>query len=431
MKNLLPRIYLCLFSIFMPGCHKEKDTSSPLISIVKPVFGSVYSINDTVWISAVISDDSKLESVKVSMLDPDQKPVLASQIFYPGTSVFNLYTGLPIDDIHLSGGTYSLQVKAFDGTNFTNSYIDILIIEQPTVLKSVVLVSRSGIYGTDISTVDGGGSIKKVLTVDGDYKASEISSYDQVLYTAGAFSGDLNAVFLPSGHVVWDVPLVSSPPYRYFEDVLYSRPLLYVAYYSGSIYGYNRQGSVVYSTSIVNNYFPEKVGVVNNVLLSCMKSKIGKTNLIVAYYLASGSIMQSTDINMDVVAFGAWDEDNVIMFGNEGNAGKIVEYTLSTNKIRFLREFSDGRIVTVSEKDNGNYFIAGTTAIHWYLRSTNTLVGFLPAKPNAIIEVDKVNQQLYVLYDHNLSSYDLVGGLQKINIPVADSVLALHLLYNK
>jgi len=422
---------LCSLSFLGLSCHKEIDTNSPVITIVKPVKGSVYSVNDTIWISATITDESLLESVKVSLLDQDQKPVLGSKIFYPGASDYNLITCLPIDDIHLSGGLYSIQVKAFDGTNFTNAFIEVQINEIPMELKSVVLVSRSGIYGTDISTFSGSGDWHKVLSLSGDYKTSDVSSYDQLVYTAGALSGNLNATFLPAGTVDWQLPLVSSPPYRYFEDIFFFWPLLYVAYYDGSIYGYNRQGTIVFSANVVNDYFPERLCLVNNVLLASLQSKTGKINLLAAYYQVSGSIIQSLTCPINVIAFKAEDNDNVLVFGNDGNLGKIMEYTLSQNKLRLLHEFPDGPIHAVARNDEGNYFIAGGQGVHWYIRSSNTLVEFLPSAPGALIDVDIVNEHLYVISKNYLSAYELSGGKQILNIPVADSALALHLLYNK
>ena len=431
MKKIHLYLYICLLSFIGFSCHKENDTNSPVITIVKPVKGSIYSVYDTIDISAVISDESVIESVKVSLLDQDLKPVMATQQFYPSTSGYNLNTSLQLDDIHLPGGTYSIQVKAFDGTNFTNAYINVLINEVPKELKSVLLVSKSGIYGTDLSTLNGNGTWHKILTINGDFKNSDISSYDQLIYTSGAHSGNLNAIFLPQGSLVWNVPLMSFPPYRYFEDLFFSWPLLYVAYYNGMTYGYDRQGTVVYSTNIFGDYFPEHIGIVNKQLLAILKSKSGNTSLLVTYYQGSGSIMQSTNIGMSVTSFEEEDNDNVLVFGNDANIGKIMEYTLSKNKLRFLHEFPDGRIIAVTKREDGSFYIAGANAVHLYIRLTNSLVEFLPAKPTALVDFDEVNKQLYTLSDHNLTAYDFMSGQQTLNIPVADSALALHLLYNK
>jgi hypothetical protein len=415
----------------MVGCNKESDTNSPSITILAPVKGSVYSVYDTIRISAVIKDESKLESVKVTLLDQDQKPVLGSQVFKPTTSDYIVKSTLPINDIHLKGGRYSLQVKAYDGTNFTNAYSDIFINEIPLALKSILLVTRAGNYGTDISMLSEGGVWRKIIMVTGDYNTSDINSYDQVIYTAGALSGDLNAVALPEGNVAWQVPLLSSPPYRYFEDVLFSWPLLYVAYYDGYVYGYQHNGTVVYSTNTTLNYYPEKLGLVSNTLLAWLHSKTGNVSLLAAYYLASGSMMQSVNIPIDVIAFENEDNDNVLVFGNVEGTGKIMEYTLSQNNLRFLHDFPDGRIGNVARMDNQNFFITGDQAIHRYIRPTNTLVEYIPGTPSKTIDFDIVNQQLYAISNHNLIAFDVFTHSQVLNISVTDSVLALHLLYNK
>jgi hypothetical protein len=422
--------FICVLSVLFSGCRKESDTRSPSVTVFQPLKGSIYSVYDTILISALISDESKLESVKISLLDAEQKPVLSSLIFTPTTSQYNLNSGLPIDDIHLVGGVYTLQVKAFDGTNFTNTYLDIQINEIPKELKSVIVVSRGGIYGTEISAFNEDGEWKKVLSLNGDYNVSDISSYSQIIYTAGALSGNLNATSLPAGPVVWQIPLVASPPYRYFEDVLCSWPLLYVAYYNGSIYGYDKNGMVLFSTNIQAGYFPGKLGIVNNLLLASMQSKTGNASLLTAYYMASGSIMQSVNIPVDVVAFEYEDNNRVLVFGNDANSGKIMEYTVSQNYLRLLYDFPE-RIFAIARKDDNNFFVAGGQAVHWYIRPTNTLVEYLHGTPSALIDFDVVNDRLFALSDHNLSAYDMFSGLSVLSISVADSALALHLLYNK
>ena len=431
MNKLLLHCFPVFLLILVISCHKDSDTNSPAITLVRPAQGAVYNVYDTIWISALISDESKLESVKVSLLDKDQKPILVPQMFTPSTSEYTLNTGIPIDDIHLETGTYSLQVKAFDGFNYTNAYKEILIREIPLKLKSVVLLSRGGIYSIDISILSESGTWNKIFFLNGDYKASDICSFDQLVFTAGARSGNLNATSLPVGPVVWQVPLLSSPPYRYFEDILYLSPLLYVANYNGSIYGYNRNGTVIYSSNVFPDYFPEKLGFTNNFLLADLHSKTGNVSLLAAYYLATGSYMQSTNLTMDVIAFETVDNDNVLVFGNEGSIGKILEYTISQNKLRVLKVFPDGIIHAIARKDDQNIFIAGNQAVHWYIRPTNTLVEFLPGKQNALIDFDKVNNRLYALSNHNLATYEMFNSTPVLNIPVVDSALALHLLYNK
>jgi hypothetical protein len=422
---------LSLLSLLVLNCRKEKDMNSPSIKLLKPSKGTVYSVYDTIWIEALISDESKLESVKVSLLDEDQKPVLATQIFKPINSAYELVTALPIDDIHLSGGNYSIQIKAYNGTNYTNLYLEIQINEIPKELKSIVLVSDEGIYGTGINFLNGIGNWQRILLLGGDYKTSDINSYNQQIYTAGAFSGNLNATFLPSGQVIWQVPLISSPPYRYYEDVFYSRPILYTAYYFGNIYGYNNEGAILYSTNILPSYFPEKLGILDNKPLACMKSKTGKINILAVYYPSSGIMMQSCNLPLDVIAFKTIDNDNVLLFGNDEEEGKIMEYTLSQNKLRLLNNFTDGKICAVTDRDAANFFIAGSTAIYWYIRPTNTLVEFIPQVPGALVDFDIVNDRLYTLSNHHMVAYDFGNGSPVINIPVADSALALHLLYNK
>ena len=413
------------------SCRKVNDAVSPVISVDEPVEGSVYKYNDTIWISGKVFDESGLKSVKVSLLDKDTKPVLGSQVFNPATSEYKFFTGIPINDIHLAGGIYSIQIKAFDGINFSNAYINIVINEFPRELKSIVLISKSGNYGTDISTISSAGDLNKVLTLAGDLKSSCISSYDQIVFTAGALSGDLNAVLLPQGSVLWQVPLVSSPPYRYFEDLFFASPCLYAAYYNGFIYGYNKEGIVVYSTGITTNYFPEHIEVLNNHLICSLKSKTGQESMLAVYYLASGSMMQSVGIPATIIAFEALDSDNILVFCNQENTGMIYEYSISQNKLRFRQGFNDGKIMAVTKKDNENFFISGEQTVHWYIPSTNTLTGFLTGKPKALIDFDEVNQRLYVLSNHNLSAFELYSSQAVFSLPLEDSVLALHLLYNK
>lgn len=420
-----------LMAIALIACRKEADSTSPVISVSEPSPGEVYEVYDTLWISASLSDGSKLVSVKITLLDAEKKPVLNTLDFKPEAATFDIFTGLPLDDVHLVDGTYTLQIKAYDGTNYTNAFIEVQINEVSLDLKYPVIISRNGIYGTNISIAGANGTWSKVLSLEGDYNISDISSYDQQVYIAGRLSGSLSACLLPSGPVVWQVPLVSAPPYREFEDVFFSWPLLYVAYYEGKILGYDRLGMVVYSSIIEPGYFPEKIGKNGDFILALLRQKTGYVRKIGVYYAISGSLMQFLEVPLDVVAFKTIDKDNVLVFGNNGNTGTILKYTISQNKLRQLHDFTDGKIGAVAQMNNSHFFISGSSVVHWFIYPTNTLTEYISDAPKALLDFDVVNDQLYALYNHQLMVFDFPSAMPLGSIAMADSAFAIHLMYNK
>lgn len=431
MKEIRILCLLGLLALALFACRKEADITATAISVSEPSPGAVYNVYDTLWIRASFSDVSKLVSVKITLLDAAKKPVLRTLDFKPDAVTFNIFTDLPLDNIHLAAGTYTLQLNAYDGTNYTNVFIDIKINEVPLELKYPVIISRKGIYGTNISIVGVNGSLSKILSLEGDYHSSDISSYDQQVYVAGLLSGSLNACFMPASLVVWQVPLISVPPYREFEDVYFAWPLLYVAYYEGKIFGYDRSGLVTYSSIIEPGYFPEKIGKNGDFVLALLRQKTGYMRKIGVYYASSGSLMQFLELPSDIVAFKTIDKDNVLLFGNNGNTGTILKYTISLNQVRQLHDFLDGNIGEVAQMNNDNFFISGAHAIHWFIYPTNTLTEYISNAPLALIDFDVVNDQLYALSNHLLTVYNFPSIMPLVNIKVADSALAIHLMYNK
>lgn len=425
---------ICIFGLLTAllfACRKNEDNASPRISVSEPVQGTVYNVYDTLRIHASISDESGLVSVKISLLDAEQKPVLKTIDFKPDTSSFDVSASLPLDDILLADGIYTLQIKAFDGTNYSNSFTNIQINAVPLELKYPVLITQNGIYGTSISIADANTGWRKVLSLEGDYHASAVSSYEQLVFTAGGISGNLNASLMPAGTVLWQVPLLSAPPYRYFEDVLFDKSFLYVAFYKGKILGYDRSGMIVYSAVTESAYFPEKLGTTGDFILAGLRQKTGNTRKIGVYYAVSGSLVQSLEVPLDVIAFKSVDYDNVLVFGNNGNTGTIMEYTVSLNKLRQLHIFTDGKIASVAQMNSDNYFISGQSAVYRFIYPTNTLVKYISDAPKAFLDFDMVNDRLYALYDHRLSIFAIPVATPVGSILVADSALAFHLMYNK
>ena len=422
-------IFLMVLALF--ACRKEADNNPPRISVSGPAWGTSYNVYDTIWVNALITDNTKLVSVKIALLDESQKPVLSVHDFKPGVATLEVSEGIPLDDIHLASGTYTLQVQAFDGTNYTNNFIELRVNELPLEMKYPVLISRNGMYGINISVLESGTIWRKVLSLESDYQTSDVSSYDQQVYTAGQISGNLNACLLPAGPVVWEVPLLSAPPYRYFEALFYEFPLLYVAYYEGKILGYDRFGVVKYSSETEPGYIPEAIGKSGDFVLAGERRKTGSARAIGVYYAVTGSRMQSLEVSLDIVSFKTIDKDHVLVFGNNGNTGIIMEYHISENHLRHVHTFSDGKIGAVVQANSSNFFVAGANAVHRYIYPTNTLVQYIQDAPGALLDFDVVNDQIFALYNHQLKVYGFPDASIVVSIPVADSAFSFHLMYNK
>ena len=136
-------LLLCILglSFLVSGCKKdESDEEPPSIFIESPIENQTFSSIDTIFVSAVITDNVNVNSVEVELLTFDNKLITKKQFNTSGTTV-DFGVAFEIDQPLLADGQYYFALRARDSENRSSAFRQILINPIPRVIDQYVVVT--------------------------------------------------------------------------------------------------------------------------------------------------------------------------------------------------------------------------------------------------------------------------------------------------
>ncbi|MEI6766472.1 MAG: hypothetical protein WCM76_12610 [Bacteroidota bacterium] len=389
-----PTIIIFLLAFY--SCKKEQDVSDPLIVISSPFDGQQFGVFDEIAVRGVVSDDRKLEYVTVVLEDLNMVPVLKSYTFYPDNSTFQVDLSYAVNDVHLPSGEYYLLIRASDGVNEKNEFVRIGITAVPKKLECIYLVESL----TDkvlIQKVDTAGNVSTIMTKPPDYSASAISSDYRLLLLCGKYSEDLTAYDVTSLQPSWNVDVINSPPFPYFENMVYDDGKLFVAYRDGHWDYYNLSGAMLTSKVTDQNWMPENFLVKDEFLITYQHEISGVDNKLVVYFLSSTAARQDYPINLEVIKMFNQYADQYLVFGNFMGQAYVQLHDISNGYLYNPVSLPPGTITSVERLSDKEYAIAIGNNILVYDDDAATVNTLIPGVSASLVRFDSVNAKLYVV----------------------------------
>jgi hypothetical protein len=109
-------LLLALPLLTLISCQKDKDEIYPKIIFEKPFENSSFNVMDTAFISASVSDESKLEKIEIGLADENFTPKLRTYNYPFSDNPQKILFEYPINDKRLPSGDYYFFIRADDGT---------------------------------------------------------------------------------------------------------------------------------------------------------------------------------------------------------------------------------------------------------------------------------------------------------------------------
>jgi hypothetical protein len=423
--------FVCALVVLLYACKKEEDTVAPFVNISSPFENQAFAVHDTMSVSATVSDETLLESAYVILVDENLVPVQPAVQVKVDNNEEKFTLKYVIYDIHLASGTYYVKVSAFDGYNTTNSYRKVSVTAAPRERKGFYLVSGSQSSLT-VSLADDALTITPKLTLSGDYAASSINSYYQDLYVSGKYSGGMNAVSLQNNSLKWNLPVVQGTV-PYFTNVYNDGNYSYVSYYSGHLRGYDHNGTLKYTVTAAENFFPDNTYHHGEYIISEQHDKTSPVRKLAVYYASNGTGKQETSVLFqDVIAFHSKDPDNIFVFGNSGSQGDISIYSMSGNSFWSPYGLPSGRLLSVAQVDNNTYLLAHENqVVYKFQYNPLGLIPLITGVKATSIQYDPVMSQVVTSGDNNLRLYNYQNGAMINSVLYSDTIRGVHVWYNK
>jgi hypothetical protein len=433
--NKISQIFLLIYTVFLLlstiGCNdKKEDTEDPKILVLQPQAGASYENGDTISFEAVFSDNSQLNNVEIQVVDADNKPMLSTQSFVPTQNPYTFKGTYVIDDPLLPGGQYQLRFRCSDGNNVTNKFVAITIFELNRNLLYPIIITHSGDKEWTGWKLENN-LWKNLFTYSGDYLGSAVNSTDAQCYMCGLNKSDLTAYRLKDGLELWTVTPEIYQLQQGFTGMSFFYPYLYVASAEGNIHGFNKSGSEIYKSATYYSGIPSNPAKTQNLIISYFKDNFNGNNYLVAFHNSGGALLNVKYIQSDVVCLIPKDNDKTLVFSNKSGQIDISIYNGSDNSLISLHTLNATTLREAVSMDKNNFILSTNSGIYQYRYSDNSLSPFVTSINNAKIACDDTQQIVYICSGKKLEVYNFPFAALQATLSLPDTVVGLHLVYNK
>jgi hypothetical protein len=390
------------------ACKKKDDTQGPSMSIISPSDGSSFSVFDTILVELQVSDNEIVTSVSVTLLDNGVAviPTVSRSINQANA---NVVLALPISNLYLETGQYSLRARATDGKNEENKFISVFVQEEAKRFRGLMAITENAgsvaVYRLD-SVFN-----QSVLHVTAmDLSAASISSYAQQVYIAGGVSGDLLALDINDGSIRWDAPNLGIGTIPYFHFTHIASNILYASNDDGFIRGYNEFGGVVFNADVLSGYRAGYEWKQDNKLISEQKLITGNDRKLVIYFAGSGAIESEYLIDKSLIAAFQRQGSDALIFGNRNGDGVIQIFNTDFGPGFEPRTFNGEPLKVVDQLDANNYLIATSSGLYKYTYSNNNLQMISGNQSILDLQYDLLTGVLYAISGTDILAIDPNSG---------------------
>ncbi|MEI8201947.1 MAG: hypothetical protein WCH34_02985 [Bacteroidota bacterium] len=440
-KNNLNSIFTAMFRkafwilflmVFAYSCHKDGDMSSPVVEVYSPANYSSYSVLDTIMLNIRVTDNIKVEWVKVSVVNTNHIAALHENSYQSNTAEFNLNAPYIIDDIYLNSGTYYICVMASDGRNQTTFYRQIYITGIPRKLIGIIAITKNQTL-SNVIKVDTFLVQHNVSVSTPDIAFSALNSRNQILFMSGKYSLPLIAFNLNTLQTDWSVLNQATPPFPYFENLNFAtNSVLYVSFTNGNLRGYTSSGSVVFSPTTETNWIPSSTCLSNLFLLCDKKNLSGQQHQLSVYFSLTSYLLQQLSLNdFATLEIVPKNSSSVYLIGNQNNLGTIKLYSITDNSIANITTGSTQAFTTVKQLNSGQILIANPTDVSLFDMNTENMSALISGLSTTQIQVEDISNRIYVAHQNSIKVYSLSPLTFQNEITFADTIARFHLLYNK
>lgn len=417
--------------LFQAGCKPDSDDIYPVINVLQPYIGQIFSNGDTIKLNAAFSDNEQLVNIQVALMDQDNKPMLATLNPVVSGNPFSFQSDYVIDDPLLPGGIYQLRFQASDGNNITNKFVEIQIMELPRSLLYPLVVTKSANSVMGVWTLENGKTWKNIYSGSGDFEGSAVNSSNSLFYLCGRWQSGMSAFHLPDGELLWQIKANPNPVHRWVEGVNFTWPMFYISYYEGFICGYNPSGNEIYKSETFPTAIPTKSVLTKNFIVGSFIDELSNLKYLVSFHNQGGKLIFSKFITDYVVSMFCPGNDDVVVFANAGGLGKISLYESDENTLLFQHSFDEGIFYGAAEMDTDNYLVSTSTGLFWYRLSNNSLSKFASAKSNTKIVCDNTSMLVFAGSGKTVNVFAFPDGTLLESYDLPDTLIDLHLVFNK
>ena len=424
-------VFFIIFFIFI-SCKKENnDTLPPTISVFSPIENSTFNFGDAINIKARVEDNNKLESISIWLMDNENITVSSQITIANPAKLQDVNVDLIIDNKFIESGIHYLNIRAFDGENTKTVNIPIYINGIPKKFMGLIILCKNN-NNTNVIQLDTNIQFKQLITLNGDYSSSDISSKYQLLFVAGSKTGSFNGINLTSNEINWSIPNQSSEQNAWFYKVYFNNSTIYVSSHNNSISAYNINGNRIKIYLLPQNTISYSCYLSGNKFFAGTTTTNGSVKQLFQYYLSSGSLVTNHNFNYNIIDWALLDDNKIYIFANDNNQGIVFSYDFIYNNYTQLHLVNGEKIVSVDKIAAKEFLILTNNKVYNYNNnSANSLSEIATTINGKKIIFDPLLQRFFVVKNLEILNYSFPEANLQGTYLMTDSIYNAHLYYNR
>jgi hypothetical protein len=432
MMKALWFIIIVTLNFLLWGC-KTEETEGPLpdIQIAKPSNNQYFVYSDTVVVKAQIHHQQTIDYVRVAVVDDQSATVLPVKMFYPVDKEFSLETTFILDNLLLESGHLSINIRAGSANGLSNEWVGINYTGAMKSMKSLLVVTKNPGAGYTVRDIIPGGDESGRFSFNGDYSGSAVCSKYQQFFKTGSVIDNLSTWDLRVNQISWTVQAVPAPPLPYFTTVYSDNNEVFYASREALISGYSTTGINTFRSKLFTNGYFTSIFRYKTWLIAFFDTFNSAVNKLVIFNYPGGTVFREAELTGTIVSMSDSGDDGPILFMNNDQQSAVFKYSFGMNSLIKLKDFPQGIINQVSMPDIQDAYLAFTDGIYWYRPATASLVKILPVDHASDLAYDPITGELFVAYGKVAERYILPDFQPMQSWLLNDSIVNIHLLYNK
>lgn len=363
---------LLLGAVGINSC-KTKDELAPNIEVHFPSAGANYQVPDTVHVGLSITDETDLTNVEVKLIGPNN--ILASSVasIDPDGNIYDGTLNVVMLDKYLPSGDYAIHIRARDGTNERFKFIEVNVQELPKLRRGIFALVDGGATSS-VFKVDSLGAAMALATLNQDAGHLCVDNRNDHCIVTGRTTGEILAMQTNTGHEVWSNTGFEQPPQPIYLDLICDDGDAYISMYEHEIRGLNGNGVLIMNQPLNSAFRPGELFATDDQLLVEQNEVGSNGNWIYRYFKDNGVEQNLLEIPMDIVAICPFDEERVMLFGNdESGQARVLVFYIFDNYTWEPRDLPAGEVRGAVATANGRYAIVHSTGLFTYTYDPNFL----------------------------------------------------------
>ncbi|MCF8302116.1 MAG: hypothetical protein K9I94_02485 [Bacteroidales bacterium] len=431
MKPLINSIIFAIMLLIISCGKKDSSFFNPTIQFISPADNATFTVFDSIPVILEVNSEKTVEIISITIINDDKTPLFSSYTSDPMKKNIRLEFYYPIDDPLLESGTYKLRAQVYAGAEVARKAIDIQIMGQPKELENMIVVTQENPKFHTVYEVSNTLETEILLELRTDYSGSGINSAHDILFFAARQYGDMQALSLETGNILWVVEGEQSSQFPYFTNLQVHEDEVVVCFYDGYVRSYNRFGNTVFNSIQLEEAYPVRSFVYENFVIAQTNHYLGQETELRTFFWVSGEQELRNEINRELIAIFPKDNESFFLLSKDHESSYIDAFKLMRNSMINYREFENIQFTSATIMDEDNFLIASDAAIYRYRVDISNSTEFIQRSDIGLIRYEPVNEQIYAASGHELLLFSSDYGHLQNHVTFADSVVNFHFNYNK